>query len=149
MQRVGTAVSKEFQVSMLTKIERAEYLRGYRVRLYFSDGTEGDYDFAWMKTASGEMVEPMKDLRYFRRLFAQAGALCWPNGYDMDGHSLQAYIQEAMGEGNGTGLRWSEAPRRRAASGSLREPRARYRAQPKTKRAVSGRARRVGKRQSS
>jgi hypothetical protein len=31
----------------------------------------------------GPLLEPLRDEAYFRRLFIDAGALCWPNGLEL------------------------------------------------------------------
>ena len=45
---------------MLTKITRLEKLDGFRLRLRFSDGSEGVHDFASMVEETGPMMEPLR-----------------------------------------------------------------------------------------
>lgn len=68
---------------MLTKITRFDKLGGFRLRLRFSDGSEGVHDFASMVEEPGPMVEPLRDQSYFARVFLEFGALTWPNGFDI------------------------------------------------------------------
>ena len=64
------------------KVAHIDCLDGYRVRATFSDGLVGDYDFAQAIARGGPMVEPLRDPKYFRRVFLDDGAPTWPNGYD-------------------------------------------------------------------
>jgi len=68
---------------MLTKITRLEKLGGFRLRLRFSDGTEGVRDFSALVQETGPMLEPLRDEAYFNRVFLEYGALTWPNGFDL------------------------------------------------------------------
>lgn len=67
----------------MTKITRLEKLGGFRLRLRFSDGNEGDHDFSAMVKESGSMIEPLRDEAYFARVFLEFGASVWPNGFDI------------------------------------------------------------------
>ena len=68
---------------MLTKITRLEKLGGHRLRLRFSDGSEGVHDFTPMVKESGPMIDPLREEAYFARVFLEFGALSWPNGFDI------------------------------------------------------------------
>jgi hypothetical protein len=71
------------------------YLDGYRLRVTFSDGTAGEYDFADIVKESGPMIEPLRDPVYFARVFLERGAPTWPNGYDACPDWLQQEIDSA------------------------------------------------------
>jgi hypothetical protein len=68
---------------MLTKITHLERLGGFRLRVRFGDGSEGVHDFSAMVREPGTMVEPLRDEAYFQRVFLEAGAPTWPNGFDI------------------------------------------------------------------
>ena len=68
---------------MLTKVTRLEKLGGYRLRVQFSDGSEGEHDFTAMVREPGPMLEPLRDENYFARVFLEFGAPTWPNGFDI------------------------------------------------------------------
>ena len=73
----------------LVRVTRAGYLGGYRVRLHFSDGIEGDVDLAdelW-----GEVFQPLRDPEFFAP-FAVEETLVWPNGADFAPEYLYARI---------------------------------------------------------
>jgi hypothetical protein len=68
---------------MLTKVTRLEKLGGYRLRVRFTDGSEGVHDFAALVNEPGPMLEPLRDEAYFARVFLEFGAPTWPNGFDI------------------------------------------------------------------
>jgi uncharacterized protein DUF2442 len=68
---------------MLTKVARLERLGEFRLRVQFSDGSEGVHDFAAMVHELGPMLELLRDEAYFARVFLEFGAPTWPNGFDI------------------------------------------------------------------
>ena len=68
---------------MLTKVTRLERLGGFRLRVRFSDGSEGTHDFTAMINEPGSMLEPLRDEAFFSRVFLEFGAPTWPNGFDI------------------------------------------------------------------
>jgi hypothetical protein len=68
---------------MLTKVTSLEKLDGFRLRVCFSDGSEGVRDFAALVNEPGPMLEPLRDETYFARVFLEFGAPTWPNGFDI------------------------------------------------------------------
>jgi hypothetical protein len=63
--------------------------------LHFSDGTSGVFDFAPFIAANTEMTAPLADPAFFARHFIEAGALSWPNGFDLSAGSLQERLRES------------------------------------------------------
>jgi len=43
----------------------------------------------------GTMIEPLKDPKFFARVFLQLGALTWPNGLDLDSIALHDEMKSA------------------------------------------------------
>jgi hypothetical protein len=72
----------------IVKIVRVDKLGGFRLRVHFSDGTEGERNFFDIVTAGGPMVEPLRDPVFFERVFIELGTLTWPNGFDLDSIAL-------------------------------------------------------------
>jgi hypothetical protein len=72
----------------IVKIVRVDKLGGFRLRVHFSDGTEGERDFSDIVTAGGPMIEPLRDPAFFARVFIELGTLTWPNGFDLDSIAL-------------------------------------------------------------
>jgi hypothetical protein len=68
---------------MRTKVARLERLGGFRLRVRFTDGSEGTHDFSALVSEPGPMVEPLRDESYFARVFLELGAPTWPNGFDI------------------------------------------------------------------
>jgi len=67
----------------MIKVARIKCLGGHRLRATFSDGMAGEYDFSATVSGSGPMVEPLRDLAFFARVFLEDGAPTWPNGFDV------------------------------------------------------------------
>jgi hypothetical protein len=82
---------------MLTKIVHLDKLGGFRLRVRFSDGSEGVYDFAAMAQEPGPLTEPLRDPTFFACLFLEFGALTRPNGFDIAPGWLRREM-EAAGE---------------------------------------------------
>lgn len=74
----------------LVKIRRIRRLGPYRLKLWFTDGQAGEWDFSELARDSGPMVLPFKDPAYFDRVFLEMGALTWPNGFDWSPEALHA-----------------------------------------------------------
>ncbi|MDZ7686950.1 MAG: DUF2442 domain-containing protein [Gammaproteobacteria bacterium] len=65
------------------KLESAEYLGGYCLKLTFSDGASGVIDLSdqlW-----GEVFEPLRDLETFKsfRVDDELSTIVWPTGADL------------------------------------------------------------------
>jgi len=80
---------------MLIKVRKATPLGGYRLAIEFSDDTMGERDFSFITGETGPMLEPLKDLTYFRRVFVEDGVITWPNGYDWDSIALHDEMKAA------------------------------------------------------
>jgi hypothetical protein len=79
----------------LIKVVKAEPDGGYRLRLTFSDGSNGVRDFANVVAGGGPMLEPLRDEAYFARVFIDFGTPTWPNGYDLAPHALHGEMAAA------------------------------------------------------
>lgn len=69
---------------MLPRIRTVTYVRGYRLRLEFSDGVSGDVNLEPVLSDAKGIVADLKDLDMFQRVAvaSEGGALVWPNGVD-------------------------------------------------------------------
>lgn len=81
----------------MIKLVTVDPKSGYRLLLRFSDAAWGVYDFTHFIEAGTEMTAPLRDPRYFARYFIEAGALAWPNGFDLGAESLYRRL-EAKGD---------------------------------------------------
>lgn len=79
----------------IIKILKIKKRGRFRLYLYFSDGTEGEWDFADLTAERGTMVKPLKSPKYFARVFLQLGVLTWPNGFDLDSIALHDEMMSA------------------------------------------------------
>jgi hypothetical protein len=86
-----------FRVWTMIKISKIEWAGGHRLRFTFTDGAVGEFDFSGVVTEPGPMVEPLRDLGYFKRVFLNYGAPTWPNGFDIAPAWLHREIQTAGG----------------------------------------------------
>jgi hypothetical protein len=62
--------------------------------LRFSDGAWGVYDFSRYLHANTEMTTLLRDPAFFGRCFIEAGALAWPNGFDLSAESLHRRLRD-------------------------------------------------------
>lgn len=79
----------------MIKIVSAEYLGEFRVRLAFSDNTEGLWDASALLARSGSLLVPLRDPAYFAQFFLELGALCWKNGLELSPHALHQELARA------------------------------------------------------
>jgi hypothetical protein len=68
----------------MVAVTNVEPLDGYRLRLWFDDGSEREVDLAddlW-----GPMAEAPRDPKLFRRVRVdpELRTIVWPNGFDLD-----------------------------------------------------------------
>ncbi|AHF00442.1 hypothetical protein THIAE_00580 [Thiomicrospira aerophila AL3] len=77
----------------MIKILDCQYEVGGRIKLAFSDGTEGVFNLAnYLKNRRGELLEKLKDELFAARCFIDAGALCWPNGLELSPQRLYELV---------------------------------------------------------
>lgn len=102
----------------LPLVVRAEHRGDFRIHVVFNDEVEATIDCeAWLQ---GPVFEPLKDRRYFSRLFVDAGAVVWPNGADFAPETLYESAQAGR----------SDKPLQSTAS-VARESGAAYKTRPK------------------
>lgn len=67
---------------MFLHVDRVTHLAGYELRLAFNNGVEKDVDLTG--ELHGEVFEPLRDRRFFRRVRVnpETGTIEWPNGAD-------------------------------------------------------------------
>jgi hypothetical protein len=80
---------------MLTKVTRLDRLGSFQLRVRFNDGSEGVHDFAAMVREPGSMLAPLRDEKYFKRVFLECGAPTWPNGFDIAPEWLRREMEAA------------------------------------------------------
>ena len=75
---------------MLLHVNRAEYIDGHRVHLWFNDGTDGEVDLA--DVLDGPIFEPLRDVNYFKRFRIEGHTLSWENGADFAPEYLHGLV---------------------------------------------------------
>jgi hypothetical protein len=70
---------------------RLRPLPNHRLWIRFADGSEGVRDLSDLIAQGGPMIEPLRSLHYFARVFVEMGAPTWPNGFDLD--PINLYMQ--------------------------------------------------------
>jgi hypothetical protein len=79
----------------MIKIIKAETIGQTQLRLTFSDGTQGDYDFAPLLAKETVLTQPLKTPETFNTYFIELGALCWKNGLEFSPAALHQELQSA------------------------------------------------------
>ena len=78
---------------MFLEIKSAEYLDGYRIRLWFNNG---EIRFADLKDSLvGPIFIKLKDIDYFKRFSIPYNTLEWENGADFAPEYLYSISQAA------------------------------------------------------
>jgi hypothetical protein len=79
----------------IIKVAGVVFLGGHRLRIAFSNGSEGERDFADVIAEGSVMVQPLADERFFARVLIELGTLAWPNGFDVNSIALHDKMQAA------------------------------------------------------
>lgn len=73
-------------MKFLPNVVHAEHRGEFRLRVVFNDGSENVIDLrSWLE---GDVFEPLKDIRLFKRFFVDGGTVVWPNGADVAPETL-------------------------------------------------------------
>jgi hypothetical protein len=75
---------------MLLHVDRAEYLGGHRVHLWFNDGTDGEVDLHNVLT--GPIFAPLRDAKFFKQFRLEGHTLAWENGADFAPEYLHSLV---------------------------------------------------------
>ncbi len=65
---------------MFLEVVKAEYLNGYRIKLWFNNHTVKVVDLA--KSLNGEVFVPLRNIDYFKRFSIKFNTIEWENGAD-------------------------------------------------------------------
>jgi len=76
---------------MILHVVRAEYLDGFRVRLWFNDDTHGVADLS--DALNGPIFEPLKSIDYFKQFRLEGHTLAWDNGADFAPEYLRELVR--------------------------------------------------------
>jgi hypothetical protein len=79
----------------MIKLIKAETIGASVIRLTFSDGKQGDYDFFPILKMKTVLTRPLETFDFFKSHFIELGALCWPNGLEFSPAALYRELQDA------------------------------------------------------
>ena len=65
---------------MFTEVIKAEYIDGYRIKLWFNNNVAKVVDLK--SSLKGIVFEPLKDLDFFKRFAVKYNTVEWENGAD-------------------------------------------------------------------
>lgn len=65
---------------MFLEVTKAEYLDGYRLRLFFNNGEVRIANL--LNSLKGEVFEPLKDIEFFKQFAVKFNTVEWQNGAD-------------------------------------------------------------------
>jgi hypothetical protein len=71
-------------------VERAKYVEGHRVHLWFNDGVHGEVDLVGL--LNGPIFEPLQDEKYFQQFRLEGHTLSWDNGADFAPEYLHGLV---------------------------------------------------------
>ncbi len=60
----------------------------YTILVTLEDGRNLMMNMAFIKNSAGPVVEPLKELGEFKKVFIRNGIVLWPTGYDIDPYYL-------------------------------------------------------------
>lgn len=78
----------------MVEVTEVKALPHHRLRLRFSDGSEGVHDLAPILAKGGSMVSALNDPAMFERVYISFGVPTWPNGFDLDAINLHRQLRE-------------------------------------------------------
>lgn len=68
---------------MSQRIVRVEYVDGYKLKLTFSNRKTKLVDLGNMLKKAKNMLLPLVDIDYFKKVECDGITICWPNGVDL------------------------------------------------------------------
>ncbi|WP_296621108.1 DUF2442 domain-containing protein [Marivirga sp.] len=80
---------------MVRKVEKAEYVNDYKIKLIFDDGVSGTVDLK--NEIWGEIFEPLKDIHYFKNFHVDTWTIYWDCGADFAPEFLYKMVKEQEG----------------------------------------------------
>ena len=66
---------------MFLEVIKAEYLSGYRIKLWFNNQVVKVVDLS--NSLNGEVFQPLKDIDFFKRFTIKFNTIEWENGADI------------------------------------------------------------------
>jgi hypothetical protein len=68
---------------MIHKVINVKANADFSLLCTYEHGEIVEYDMSGIRTSTGAMAQPLKDEKFFAKVFLESGAPTWPNGYDL------------------------------------------------------------------
>ena len=67
-------------------IQKAEYIEGYQLKVYFTEGAIKKIDlFAFLMASKNHLIRKFKDIELFKQFRVEDGVICWgDNEFDLN-----------------------------------------------------------------
>ena len=62
--------------------------KDYHVIVELEDGRSFNIDMSYILSESGSVIQPLKRIEEFQKVFIQKGIVTWPSGFDIDPYYL-------------------------------------------------------------
>lgn len=83
----------------MIKILNATNVDAFVIAVEFSNGDEGHFNgLDYLATRTGSLLDALRRADFFARHFVDAGALCWPNGFELSASRLHELCQMVVAE---------------------------------------------------
>ena len=67
----------------MIKLKQVKALENYQLECQFENGETVIYDMHYVLGKSTPMLDPLKEISFFKDAFLESGAPVWKNGYDL------------------------------------------------------------------
>lgn len=81
----------------LHKIKKCEPTSDFELLCTFDNGLVKKFDVKPLFTKTGPMLEPLRKVAYFKRVFLEMGAPTWPNGFDICADLIYMKAKDVQG----------------------------------------------------
>ena len=94
-ENTSVAITPEIRPSMPWRVTAVQALDGYRLKIRFMDGLEGEADLSGMvHSAAAGVFARLADPDIFAQVFVALGAVTWPGEIDLAPDAMHAEIQK-------------------------------------------------------
>ena len=73
---------------MIRKILHVTAMEDFSVTCEMENGEVYKYDMSFIKTETGEVMEPLREVAVFKKVWVDDGALEWPSGLGIHGNTV-------------------------------------------------------------
>lgn len=78
-------------MSIYWQIEKAEYVKNYKIKIYFANGTNGIANFEKFSERT-DIFKAFNDIEYFKQFKVINETLCWPGAVDIAPETLYMMV---------------------------------------------------------